>query len=130
MNYSKGISWFDDCRIPFVDENVNFDLIIKQTKKENTNGYENWGLHKKENIKHNWNKEGRFPPNLLCSDDMLNDGSVSSKGKMKLHRMSGWGDNQNIQKDAVEYQGDKGTNSRYYDIDAWFDQLLEKLYLL
>jgi len=42
--------------------------------------------------------QGRFPANLLCSDDVLNDGL-----------------------------SDQGTNSRYYDIDKWFDYLLNKL---
>ncbi len=94
MVYSKGISWIDDTRIPFVDAG---------------------------------NTKGRFTPNLLVCDDMLNDGSITSKGKMKLHRMSGrWG-TQEIKKNAVEYQGDKGTNSRYYDIDLWFDKMIEGL---
>lgn len=90
MNYSKGISWFDDCRIPFVDENIDFNTILKQSEK---NGTYKGRLFETEIEKKHYKPEGRFPANLLVSDDMLNDGSVS--------------------------------NSKYYNIDAWFDNLLE-----
>ena len=83
MNYSKGISWFDDCRIPFVDGGWG-----KRHNKE----YPEWKggknfTHGEQHLEQNDN--GRFPANLLCSDDMLND------------------------------------TSRYYDIDLWFNNLLE-----
>jgi hypothetical protein len=124
MNYSKGISWFNDCRIPFVDEK-EMEEVCKSDKTKKTYTHEGWGII--YNYKRcGGNTNGRYPANLLCSDDMLNDGSISSKGKMKLHRMTGWGDT--INKDAVEYQGDKGTNSRYYDIDAWFNNLINNIY--
>ena len=83
MNYSKGISWFNDCRIPFVDGGWG-----KRHNKE----YPEWKggknfTHGEQHLEQNDN--GRFPANLLCSDDMLND------------------------------------TSRYYDIDLWFNNLLE-----
>ena len=83
MNYSKGITWFDDCRIPFVDGGWG-----KRHNKE----YPEWKggknfTHGEQHLEQNDN--GRFPANLLCSDDMLND------------------------------------TSRYYDIDLWFNNLLE-----
>jgi len=56
LDNGKGISWFDDCRIPYKDEEI----------------YDN-------------SKQGRFPANLLVSDDVLNDGKVrkSSGGIIK-----------------------------------------------
>jgi hypothetical protein len=124
MNYSKGITWFDDCRIPFVDEK-EMEEVCKSDKTKKTYNQQ-WGNTIYNYKRGGGNTNGRYPANLLCSDDMLNDGSISSKGKMKLHRMTGWGDT--INKDAVEYQGDKGTNSRYYDIDAWFNNLINNIY--
>jgi hypothetical protein len=92
MNYSKGISWFNDCRIPFVDEN-EMEGVCKSDKTKKTYTDEGWG--NVYNYKRTGgNTNGRYPANLLCSDDMLNDGS------------------------------------RYYDIDAWFKQLINELYLL
>ena len=73
MIYSKGISWFNDARIPFKDENI----LLK--------GYtgDKWqsGEHKQERVEDKINTQGRFPPNLLVCDDMLNDGSVNNSTK-------------------------------------------------
>ena len=128
--YSKGISWIDDCRIPFVDdgdkssakpqgkittgtkENVRFQYTEDKTRYE---------LPDKQNT------QGRFPANLLVSDDMLNDGVISKSGNGKSNTYD---------KNWIHYGGkykqrrnadigDKGTNSRYYDIDKWFDNLID-----
>lgn len=93
MNYSKGITWFDDCRIPFVDtEGINLDKELGKQEGGTIYGGGK-GFYRTENLKE-YKPEGRYPPNLLVCDDMLNDGN-------------------------------KGTNSRYYDIDLWFNNLLE-----
>ena len=76
MNYSKGITWFDDCRIPFVDESDNnttrerYDTIGYGSTMNN-----GWGSMDDSA------KQGRFPANLLCSDDMLNDGNIIQYNK-------------------------------------------------
>lgn len=115
-SYSKGICWIDDCRIPFVDEGDAWkgriggfqDLYVGGTCKK----------HNKDNTK------GRFPANILVSDDMLNDGVITkqnprkynNKGDNKIFVGAGKGENYS--------NGDKGTNSRYYDIDKWFDKII------
>ena len=125
MNYSKGISWFDDCRIPFVGDSD----LQKRLNEENS--------RKSDKIREGFSKtiaipkleqEGRFPPNLLCSDDMLNDGSVSN-GKVGMTQQAS--NNEifgkfNSKGDTKINDGisDKGSNSRYYDIDLWFNNLL------
>ena len=69
----KGITWFDDCRIPFADEseqwgNVPADdirggnLINDETKNHPT-------------LIKNSSPMGRFPANLLVSDDVLDNGT-------------------------------------------------------
>jgi len=128
VNYSKGISWFDDCRIPFVDENIDFNTILKQSEK---NGTYKGRLFETEIEKKHYKPEGRFPANLLVSDDMLNDGSVGGIHKNYIH--SGGSIEQKIYgggkgiplKANRNIVSDKGSNSRYYDIDVWFDNLLE-----
>ncbi len=68
----KAVTWFDDCRIPFSDEseqwgNVPADdirggnLINDETKNHPT-------------LIKNSSPMGRFPANLLVSDDVLDDG--------------------------------------------------------
>ena len=132
MNYSKGISWIDDCRIPFVDdESLTRDFKVGG----NTLGAGQYGLNDGRKTKPTnklegtlWeNTKGRFPANILVSDDMLNDGIISSQSS-GLRKNPGikteeWkaGHKNNI---AIMTQGDKGSNSRYYDIDKWFEKLL------
>jgi hypothetical protein len=131
VNYSKGICWIDDCRIPFVDEK---DPSAERYKTKNSNSLlkNNYGFKVLE-PNNNYKSQGRFPANLLVSDDMLNDGSVSKSVKSKrggvVDSNSGtycW--NTGKTEKVENYMcgvDDKGTNSRYYDIDKWFDNLLE-----
>jgi len=124
--YSKGISWIDDCRIPFVDGKDSSKAC--KSDKDIGDASNVWlfvdGNHKRTGS----NPQGRFPANLLVSDDMLNDGVISiSQGgnstaiggtifkiksdETKLGKKSGF--------------GDKGSNSRYYNIDKWFENLIK-----
>jgi hypothetical protein len=98
MRYSKGIMWLDDCRIPFVDsdkDTINFERPRLREKKEWV--YELGTTWENPDVKE-YNQQGRFTPNLLVCDDMLNDGSVS-----------------------------KVSPSRYYNLDLWFDKMIESL---
>ncbi len=82
MLYAKGISWIDDCRIPFVDE-TDKNNSVPGGKVSYTN--ESWGqqagLEKDLQPKRNPNTQGRFPANLLVCDDMLNDGNIIQYNK-------------------------------------------------
>lgn len=131
MSYSKGIFWLDDCRIPFVDEVRTIPVHSEDKKTDETL----FGLHPTIQHKREITTQGRFTPNLLVCDDMLNDGVISKSVKSKrggvVDSNSGtysW----NIGKtEKVENYmcgvDDKGTNSRYYDLDLWFDKMVEAL---
>jgi len=137
MRYSKGIMWLDDCRIPFVDsdkETINFDRPRLREKKEWVYGLgTTW---ENPDVKE-YNTQGRFTPNLLVCDDMLNDGSVIQYNKTRKdngtylggHREEFVGTENNpiVNKVKGQFFNDKGTNSRYYDLDLWFDKMIEKL---
>jgi flavin-dependent thymidylate synthase len=71
--YSKGISWIDDCRIPFVDEKVPRLNVAYEHKTNNNFGGGNDGRYGTSTMSQQ-NNQGRFPANILVSDDMLNDG--------------------------------------------------------
>jgi hypothetical protein len=117
--YSKGITWIDDCRIPFVDENTS----RKQTPvKVEVYG---WANHKGQigSFDDNW-KQGRFPANILVSDDMLNDGVITKS------KSGGISSGVNFGAETTKYRNrtghdDKGSNSRYYNIDKWFENLIK-----
>ena len=120
-SYSKGICWIDDCRIPFVDDKDSDKACNKNHEqgKYDTDFFEGYFKRKGSDIK------GRFPANLLVCDDMLNDGviQVSKKGNIRDSINKGFFGG-GIKNPNNEYN-DKGTNSRYYDIDKWFDNLID-----
>ena len=126
-SYSKGISWINDCRIPFVDEKV--------VSKMYNDGYDTFTTYlDRGNVKTDYeiqnNTQGRFPANILVSDDMLNDGVISGENKKwtnnaKIRTSKIYGSGKGLPPQIQTIKTDKGTNSRYYDIDKWFDNLIE-----
>jgi hypothetical protein len=124
MKYSKGIMWLDDCRIPFVDEG---DIQSAKPGSLNATGeFSMFGLKSGNEL----DTKGRFTPNLLVCDDMLNDGSMTKSGfnpkaNIKQYRGGNFGGGK-TNDNGIDY-GDKGSNSRYYDLDLWFDKMLERL---
>jgi hypothetical protein len=124
--------WLDDCRIPFVDEKDPSAERYKSYRNVDNlyGGYGDTHYNYKE-------QQGRFTPNLLVCDDMLNDGKVVQYNKTRVdngsylggHREEFVGTDNNPIKNKIKGQffSDKGTNSRYYDLDLWFDKMLEKL---
>jgi hypothetical protein len=127
--YSKGVCWVGDCRIPYVDDKdmtlPDYANKVQQDKPKHTSGAMTGGINKMLVC----NTQGRFTPNLLVCDDMLNDGSVNKSRDRKKPSNTITKPNINFGggiKDNNEYS-DKGTNSRYYDLDLWFDKMLEKL---
>lgn len=129
MSYSKGICWVDDTRIPFNDE------VVGGGKKATSifggdAGYEYDGF--------TTNKSGgRFTPSLLVCDDMLNDGVITQYNKTREdkgnylggHRKEyvGTTDNDVVKQIKGQFFSDKGSNSRYYDLDKWFDKVIDNL---
>ena len=125
MNYSKGICWIDDCRIPFVDEGDIPNDMDKTHLQEDRIFIERKGYRP---FFYQQNTQGRFTPNLLVCDDMLNDGTITKQSKRTYkptdHKGSLFG---NSSQGHGEGTGDKGTNSRYYDLDLWFEKLINEI---
>ena len=133
MRYAKGVMWLDDCRIPFVDE--------KEIPKKSNDGFKNWASYYQRDWKGNEdlipNTQGRFTPNLLVCDDMLNDGVITQYNKTREdkgnylggHRKEyvGTTDNDVVKQIKGQFFSDKGSNSRYYDLDKWFDKVIDEI---
>ena len=127
--YSKGVMWLADCRIPFVDEGEN------TTRGKYENKVQVGIMAERPNIKFvgsfdDTAKQGRFTPNLLVCDDMLNDGNLDGGSAYCAPTFY----DKKYEIDALTMPnrtktgyGDKGTNSRYYVLDLWFDKMLEWL---
>jgi hypothetical protein len=127
MRYSKGIMWLDDCRIPFVDEgDMKATTEKKWTIGEGKQSDMGFGTKKIGNVS---TPKGRFTPNLLCMDDVLNDGIKPNKGHRSKSKVTGYGE---FGGGKSEYHGigeymEVDSKSRYYDLDLWFDKMLERL---
>jgi hypothetical protein len=122
--------WLDDCRIPFVDsdkETINFD---RPRVRASVN--DEWILkqaHDYTNPEHKeYNTQGRFTPNLLVCDDMLNDGVITKQSKRTYkpteHSGSLFGNSPQAHGVGI---GDSGSSSRYYDLDKWFDKIIDEI---
>jgi hypothetical protein len=129
MKYAKGVCWVDDTRIPH-NEEIMVATDYKETKQSETG----WNI--KNRILEPSNR-GRFTPNLLVCDDMLNDGVITQYNKTREdkgnylggHRKEyvGTTDNDIVKQIKGQFFSDKGSNSRYYDLDKWFDNIIDSL---
>jgi len=134
MKYSKGICWIGDCKIPFEDTQnpaTNPKYRLEGNYKMPEKGQISEGsITKFQSSLNEIDVKGRFTPNLLVCDDMLNDGSVTKSGfnpKAEIKQYGGGNFGGGKTNDnGVDY-GDKGTNSRYYDLDKWFDKVIDNL---
>ncbi|MEL0242636.1 MAG: hypothetical protein VW911_05215, partial [Pelagibacteraceae bacterium] len=84
LKNGKAVSWFDDCRIPFEEghepsDNQSMpDLRDVGKKSKEAIGIDKLSYGQVENAErkeYEQNSDGRFPANLLVSDNVLNDGT-------------------------------------------------------
>ena len=130
LKNKRGITWLDDGRIPYESEDLEnrkkrdgdsfrvgkYDLKVFGQKIGNTPNTSAQTNH------------GRFPANLLVSDDVLNDG-INRKGggnikNRPIRFMVGsrdWGTH------SIDGFNDSGSFSRYFDLDKWFEKKLKEL---
>lgn len=145
LDNQKGITWLDDCRIPFAGMNdkeqfdkdnvagmMNFDEKYEKGEGKMYEG--GWEKPMRTSTKSESSPLGRFSANLLVSDDVLNDGTITKsnsktgvrKAGSELGQSAGWNDHKN--KDTVRHGvQDEGGFSRYYSLDAWWNSRLSKL---
>ena len=127
----KGVTWLDEGRIPYKSEEDEEASIPGRV----TGGLQHFG---NRNIqpdlsgkfpKHN--NQGRFPANLIVSDDVLNDGRIRKSGFTKIGTGKGkLGKNPFAEsrggKVVSNYPGE-GSFSRYFDLDSWFEEKIKQL---
>jgi site-specific DNA-methyltransferase (adenine-specific) len=81
----KGVTWMDDCRIPYSSEKDKpsaGERTCKLGEQDTVNG-------SKSNSGWEANETGRFPANLLVSDNVL-DGSDTSNGYSRYFSLDSW----------------------------------------
>lgn len=120
LKNGKGITWLDDVRIPT-------DTPIASHHGTGGGAGHTTGVfndnYKTGDAGQFLQTQGRFPANLLVSDDVLNDG---------VERKSGSGDKRGSYHNWVgdsskrspnQIGGDTGSYSRYFDLDKWANTL-------
>ena len=128
----KGVTWLDKCRVPYISQEEQNSATPqgKCTSKEiSAIGAEPDAGRELERVEFDRPEQrGRFPANLLVSDDVLNDGKITtSEGgkttRTKESKTEKWG----YEEFHMQGYGDSGSFSRYFDLDKWFDKTIENL---
>ncbi|TET16923.1 MAG: hypothetical protein E3J81_02535 [Dehalococcoidia bacterium] len=129
LKNQKGMTWLDDCRIPYKSNN---DIEVSEKKNRHADfdspardnkifGEDNRPRSEQGNYSAS---AGRFPANLIVSDDVLDDGRISKSSKVGFKGI-GWKHSGNTKDEMTElkYQqefNDSGSFSRYFDLDKWW----------
>ena len=115
----KGITWLDDGRIPY--ESGAIPSVGGRHNIEGRrigSGDSKYGFQSLENPE--VNIKGRFPANLLVSDDVLNDGKVVPKAGNKRNPEIEGGFLGSYGKHPYDIsKSDEGSFSRFFDLDKW-----------
>ena len=136
LSNGHGVTWLDDCRIPYKNER-DIETATRWSEK-GMNGLKHYrelsqaqGYDKLRKIPHKAgppNNQGRFPANLLVSDNALDVGKKvkSSGGKSGTKSLSNQGYGLKPIEDGSGQGGyqDEGDFSRYYSLDSWEAQFI------
>ena len=138
----KAITWFDDCRIPFEEgyvepENQTMpDLRDVGKKSKEAIGIDKLSYGQVENAErkeYEQNSDGRFPANLLVSDNVLDDGKITkstggrSGNKKGIGTYGIYGKFESDVRNEDPGFGDSGGYSRYFSLDSWFEKNIKQL---
>lgn len=125
LKNGKGVTWLDDCRI---GEGTGEKTTVQYPDIRNNNYSQgNESYSSKPTVEYQVESKGRFPANLLVSDDVLNDGverkSTGGKSNKKIgaDNVYDFGGG-NIYKSG-EHFNDAGSYSRYFNLDKWANTL-------
>ena len=132
LKNGKGITWLDKGRIPYNSEDdMESSRFGVQTdirgNNYNTNRPSEGHIYNRNVLS---SEIGRFPANLLVSDDVLNDGNITQSGGVGGRPMHGRGEGYGFKPmgiNAPEVPTDEGSFSRYFDLDTWYEKNVESL---
>jgi DNA modification methylase len=131
MKDRKGVTWLDDCRTPAVKPIGNRPTAYSPFAGDHVSaGEKGWG--KTPNKLKEWkeNDKGRFPANLVVSDDVLNEAPVANHqagNKRETHPGQGITFSYAGGKSMRDYHGFCDSFSDYYSNDLWWARYVSKL---
>ena len=123
----KGITWLDDGRIPYQSDGdmSSVPQSALNSPTGTTYGFKTGTGRNGEQ----WNAErkGRFPANLLVSDDVLNDGNNLSITTHYPKNKNNWFDGTHEYDRDDMFFVENGSFSRYFDLGAWWNSQIKHL---
>jgi len=135
LKNGKGVTWLDNCRIPInkeqeTDKRVGTDATWGGTREASKHTVSFPAIEGMQMYK----DDGRFPANLLVSDNALDTGRVSKSPKTYTRNANGVSTGNSSLKGVGESAGDESLNfgdegdfSRYFDVDRWFEERVKEL---
>lgn len=133
----KGITWLDDCRMPYINEK-DFEqrqrgVVFDGKDQPETVYNKSFGLKSYDSSLYE-NRKGRFPANILVSDNVLDDDKKHESSWRSSGKRFGKGTIRNVNFKAERYFGDNpfgfpdsGSFSRYFDLDMWWKERVKLL---
>ena len=130
----KGVTWFDDCRIPFEEgETQDYRKTTNRKPREDGTVFKTSGFKSENNDTAEASPMGRFPANLLVSDDIIDDGKITkstggrSGNKKGIGTYGIYGKFESDVRNEDPGFGDSGGYSRYFSLDSWFEKNIKQL---
>lgn len=116
LRWGVGAMNVDACRIP-IGNGEPVDVECNRTVPKSDGS--KMGMFKENGKMATVTSQGRFPANLLVSDDALNDGKNHTGNQPKARGDSGYqgGFSGQVDLEPIHYEVD--SFSRYFDLDAW-----------
>lgn len=120
MKWGTGGIEIDECRIPIKSEYEKKhlkDIAIGQNNSTHGKFFGGKGKSLASSI----DIVGRFPANVLCQDDALNDGEIqiTKADSNYQYNKTNCGGNTFTKRGTYTPRNDIGSKSRYFDIDVW-----------
>jgi DNA modification methylase len=130
LSNGHGGTWLGRCRIPYASEKDKIEGISERVSITKDTLFPIGGFDR------SCRKDlgGRFPANLLVSDNVLDNGKITQsssdkdrfKGLKILSPENGWNNN-NLICNSDACGGDVGGFSRYFSLDAWWEKAVQEL---
>jgi len=109
-------------------ENYQKPKTTKRKPREDGTVFKTSGFKSENNDTAEASPMGRFPANLLVSDDVLDDGKIrkgDSRTTKSTYDKGIWGNAKAVESNAL--YNDSGGYSRYFSLDSWFEKNIKQL---
>ena len=109
-------------------ENYQKPKTTKRKPREDGTVFKTSGFKSENNDTAEASPMGRFPANLLVSDNIIDDGKIrkgDSRTTKSTYDKGIWGNAKAVESNAL--YNDSGGYSRYFSLDSWFEKNIKQL---